>query len=295
MAIMKKKGSSVAVAKEKHVVVLPDEPSEPSDSLSDYSIMLYGGKKIGKTTLCSQFPDPFFLATEPGTKALRVRALPARSWEEAVAIVDALEKKFKSGTKYCGTVIVDTTDLLYEYAFSSVCRKKMIKHPHEENDFGATWREIRVAFRDIVVRLLSLPCGVVFVSHDTEKEIELADGNKVDRTQPTMSGQALAEIEGIVDIIAYYGFEGKRRSLRIRGHQSMVAGTRLKEHFIKKGGKVGKPEDRIIAIPLGDTEEEAYENLIRAFDNEQDTAALPQEIGIPGAKTGMKVRKLLKK
>ncbi len=289
MAVVKKAGMKTEKVA-RPTVVLPDEPSEPSDSLSDYSMLLYGAKKIGKTTLCACFPEPLFLATEPGTRALRVRAVDVPDWPTALAAVDALEARLRKDPSYCGTVIADTVDYLYEAAFTWVCKKKCINHPHEENDFGQTWREIRVAFRDLIVRLLRLPCGIVFVSHDVEKEVELADGSKVERVQPTLSGQALAEVEGLVDIIAYYGFSGRKRVLKVRGKQTLVAGNRLREHFVRKGGRPGAPEDRVHEIPLGHTEQEAYNALKAAFDNQQEETGAEEEAPAP-----KKVVKLKKK
>ena len=275
MALVKKLGVKNKPVVERQRVVLPEEPNEPSDRLADYSILLYGAKKIGKTTLAAEFPNPFVMATEPGTKALRIRAGQVRSFEEALGTVDALEAKFKAGEKYCATVAVDTVDLLYEQAFAWICRKKGIKHPHDVDDYGMTWKEIRAAFRDLIVRILRLPCGVIFISHDAEKEIELSDGSKIDRTQPTMAGQALQEIEGIVDIIAHYGFERRLRALRIRGMQEIVAGSRLREHFLVKGGKPENPADRVELIPCGETSRDTFRALMRAFNNEQPTTALP--------------------
>lgn len=258
-------------------VVLPEEATEPSDLLSDYSFLLYGAKKIGKTTLAAQFPDPFFLATEPGTKALRVKALQVRDWPTAVGAMDALEERLARDADYCKTVVVDTTDLLYEYAFDYVCKVKMIGHPHEENDYGATWREIKVAFRNYLMRLVRLQIGTVLISHEVEREIELADGRKVDRVQPSLSNQPLGEVEGLVDLIGYYGFQGRHRTLRIRGAQTLVAGSRLREHFLIKGGDPEDPKARVQAIPLGRTEREAYEALVQAFNNQQENAGLEEE------------------
>lgn len=291
MAMVKKvlkKGTAAATKPARPAVVLPDVASEPSDLLADYSVLLYGAKKIGKTTLCSEFPDPLFLATEPGTKALRVRAVPVLDWLTAVGAVDALEARLKKEPKYCGTVIVDTVDLLYEYAFNYACKKAGVAHPHDANDYGATWRAVKTTFRDLLIRMLNLPCGVILVSHDTEKEVETADGSKVDRVQPTMSGQALGEVEGMVDIIGHYGFEDRQRMLFIRGRQTLVAGSRLKEHFVRSGGKPGVPADRVCAIPLGRTEREAYRAVLAAFNNEQEGTGVEEEA--PRKKVTLKKR-----
>lgn len=274
MAVVKKIGSKSSVGaapskpkKPKVEVTLPTEKSSPSDDLSDYSMLLYGSKKIGKTSLAAQFPDALFLALEPGTKALRVFSTPVPSWDHADAIVEALEKP--GGCDRYKTIVVDTVDILYTHAFEHICKKQMINHPQEENDYGATWGEIRKLFRSLVVRILNLPAGSIFISHDTEKEVTLRNGDIVDRVQPTMSKQAIEEVEGIVDIIGNYGYEGSSRVLRIDGRQEVVAGCRLEERFVRKGGNPSTPGDRVVRIPMGRTSAEAYSNFIKAFNNEQ--------------------------
>lgn len=246
---------------------LPTEQNEPSDQLSAYSILLYGPKKIGKTSLTARFPDAFFLACEPGTKALRVFTKPVTSWEDFIGYIKLLEKgkhKFKN-------VVVDTVDKAYLFAFDFVCRKQGIGHPSEENDFGATWKKISETFEKAVLRLLAIPdLGVVFTSHDVEKEIELRDGTKLDRVQPTMDRKAMQTIEAVVDVIISYQFIDEKRFFRIDGDQTMVAGCRIEEHFVRQGGEPRVPGDRIISIPAGRSAEEAYDNIMAAFRNEQE-------------------------
>jgi len=257
--------AAAAAPKPKLNLSLPDEVNVPSDSLADYSVLIYGAKKIGKTSLCARFPNTFFMACEPGTKGLKVYTRPVRNWEEFIGYVELLEKD----TKF-STVVVDTIDMAYEYAFSYICRKKMINHPHEEDDYGATWKEITETFRNGVLRLIGLSKGVIFTSHDVEKEIELRDGSKIDRVQPTMAKSAMGVVEALVDIIFNYAYDGSKRIIRLDGRQDLVAGNRVEEHFIRKGGDYTTPGDRVITVSMGKTAEEAYLNLMDAFNNKQD-------------------------
>lgn len=243
---------------------LPTDRNVPSDQLGAYTILLYGAKKIGKTSFAARFPNAIFLSLEPGTKALSVFSRPVGHWEELVGYVELLEKD----TKF-QTIVIDTVDLAYEYAFEWICKKKMISHPHEENDFGATWKEISEAFRKLILRLINTGKGIIFISHDIEREIELRDGKKIDRVQPTMAKQAMSVVEALVDIICNYGYDDDKRVIRIDGSQSMVAGCRIEEHFVRKGGQPSTPGDRILAIDMGRSSEEGYQNFIKAFNNEQ--------------------------
>ncbi len=258
------------------VLSLTEEASEPSGNLSDYSILIFGAKGIGKTDLASQFDNPYFLSLEPGTGGLRVRGSFVPDWRHFVGYIDLLEKRIKTKGDI-GTVVVDVIDLAYDHVYDFVCKQLMVESPTEENDFGATWRKIRKMFREQMLRILSFPCGKIFLSHDTEKEVELRDGSTVDRIQPTMSKQAMQEVEGLVDIAGNYYFDGEDRFLRIDGSQTMVAKCRCKEHFLRAGGKPGVPGDRIKVIPMGRSAEQAYENLMTAFNNEQERPDPTQE------------------
>lgn len=247
---------------------LPTDLNEPSDDLSSYSILLYGAKKIGKTSLAARFPDAIFLATEPGTKALRVYTTPIMKWEDFIGNLKLLEKTKKHKFK---NIVVDTIDLLYKQCFNYVCRKHCIGHPSEENDYGKTWTEITETFEQGIHRLLNIPnVGKMFLSHDTEKEYEDREGNKLDRVQPTMDKGAMKVIEAAVDIIINYHYKGGKRFCRIDGSDDVVAGCRVEEHFLRQGGEPRTAGDRIISIPCGQTAQEAYDNLVSAFNNEQE-------------------------
>jgi len=286
LAKLKKLSNKKKAPKEDKVSVkLPKKKNKPSSNLIDYSILLYGAKKIGKTSLAAQFPDAYFLSCEPGTKALEVFASPVNSWKEFEAYISLLEK----GKTDYNTVVVDTVDILYEYAFKHICKKQMIEDPNDENDFGKTWKRIRGLFTDGIMRLLNLNMGVILISHDTEKEVELRDGTVVDRVQPTMSRQAMEVVEAIVDIICNYAYCDDKRTLRIDGTQSTVAGCRLENNFIIKGGSPRKSKNRIVTIDMGDTSAESFNNFKKAFNNEQ------KEQYAPGTKLKKKKKKSLKK
>lgn len=252
---------------------LDTEENIPPADMRRYSWLLYGNKGIGKTSLASRFEGAFFLALEPGIKGLRVRGKPVPDWDHFVGYVDLLVKE--NDPKM--TVVVDTVDLVYDHIYDWECKRLKIDSPRDENDFGATWRKIRKTFRQQVERLMLLPGGVVFISHDTEKEVTLvgeAGSFQTDRVQPTIAKQGLMEIEGIVDIVGYYGYDGNDRCLWLDGSQTRVAKCRPEEHFRVKGS----PDKRVTRVPMGHTSQEAYNNLKKAFDNQQltETAAPPK-------------------
>jgi|JI10StandDraft_1071094.scaffolds.fasta_scaffold00467_8 hypothetical protein len=267
---------------------LPTDLSEPSDSLQDYSILLYGAKKIGKTTLASMFPGAYFLMTEPGGRALRIYQTPVTTWKTAKDALRALEKnpgKFR-------TVVVDTVDMLYQLCFAHVGKIEGWDHPSEEA-WGKGWAALRKELSDYITRLMALPMGVVLISHATEKEVQKRDGTKYDRIQPTMSGMARDLVEAMVDIWMYYDYDGEERVLLLQGDDHIAAGHRLQEHFRAPDGV-----RYVRSVPMGNAPEVGFKNLMAAFDNTlpvpDDVDEPPPAVAAPKAVKKMGVKKKAK-
>lgn len=265
MAVVKRKLPSGSVKKGKGRAAvapvptsdlsLPVDRSVPSSKIQDFTILLFGEKKIGKTDLTAQFDETFHLMTEPGGKAQSIFQRPVNNWREFQGYVKLLEKdrRFR-------TVTVDTADILYKHAMDATMQKMGIEHPSEEA-YGKGWAAVRDEFTKWTLRLINTGKGIIFISHAQEKEIKMRGGEKYDRISPTLAGQARDILEGIVDIWAYYGYDGSRRILTIQGSDHIGAGHRLKNNFKTP---TGLP---LTEIDMGGSAEEGYRNLIAAFNN----------------------------
>lgn len=230
-----KKGAAVAA------LTLPDGPQEPDDNLSHYTILIYGREKIGKTTVCNSFPDSIFFATEPGTKGLRATRFNhedggVKNWAIFRKGVELLEKnpgKFK-------TVIIDTVDRAYDICLDWVCENLGVEYPGKDDqgreDFGKSWRAVKMEFLDAIHRLEQAGYGIVFTSHAKEQTFTTRAKEKYDRIFPTMSGQARAVVEGIVDYFFYCEYvraeDGSTKRIFIcHGDETIWAGSRKGPNF----------------------------------------------------------------
>jgi hypothetical protein len=270
----KKKGASRFA---KPAVSFPGEKSEPLTNLLDYSILIYGKKKIGKTSLAARFPDCIFLMTEPGGKALRIYQvdisdkvddrgkIASYGWQKFVAYVDLLEKDSQGEQKF-KTVVIDIVDKLYPMCMDYVCNRRGCNHPSEANDYGDTWKAVREEFAKQMDRLLSLGKGVVFLSHSKEQQVSTYSEREFSQVVTTMPNRAEDYLTGIVDVWIFYGYEGEDRVMYIAGNDYISAGCRLEENFLTPDG------DPIAEIPAGNSAQEAYENLLDAFNNELEDA-----------------------
>lgn len=234
---------------------LPEGLSEPSDSLFDYSILIYGKKKIGKTTLMAQAEGALFLMCEPGGKALRIRQVPVRSWSDFEGYIDLAIADPK-----VRVIVVDTADFSYEYCLADVCEKKVIDHPSDE-EYGKGWNAVRAEYTRVIRKLLHSGKGVVFLSHSKDKTFKSRKSEEYSKVESSMPGQAKDILEGLVDIWANYDYDGKRRVLIIGGSDEVDAGHRVEGRFQYPNG------EPITTIPMGRSPKEGFRNFVQAFGN----------------------------
>lgn len=255
-----KKGKAAPREAEESKLTLPMGKSEPSELLQDYSILIYGAKKIGKTSLCAQFEDTLGFMTEPGGRAQSMFQVSCKSWSELRGYTKLFiqDDRFKTG-------VVDTADIAYEMCLSYVCKKMVIDHPSDEG-YGKGWNAVRKEFSSWVMELLGSGKGVIFLSHTKDSEFKTRKGDSFNKIGASMAGQAADVIQGLVDIWGNYSYDGKRRYLIIGGSEEVDAGSRVEGHFLDVEGH---PLDR---IPMGENAKEAYRNFMAAFNNELEAA-----------------------
>jgi len=268
VAVVKKlKGDSKAKVKDKkkrrpereeEKFRLPTDRSEPADDLGAYTWLIFGEKKIGKTTLTAMFGEVLHLFTEPGGKALRVYPVVVDSWRKFQRSIRALQKDERFDT-----VVIDIVDKLWGMSEDYVCEKLVIDDLAEE-EWGKGWRAQKREFERQIDALLNIGKGVVFISHAIEAEVETRDGETYDRMQPSMHKKMREVVEGVVDIWAYYTYDKKRRVLQILGDDNVSAGHRLEGRFLTPDGLP------IRRIDMGRSPKEAYKNVVAAFNNEYE-------------------------
>lgn len=254
---------------------LPTKKSLPQKDIGKLKWLIYGERKIGKTSFASCFPDALFLMFEPGGEGLEIYQEPVDSWAKFKAMVKLLIEKDEQGNfknhKF-KTVILDTADYLYMLCRNSECQKLGIKHPNDAG-FG---KGSDLIFNELATwcnKLALSGLGLVILSHAQEKEFLERTGGTFDKIIPTMPGQAWKYFGGLADGNVYYGYWGDTRLLTITGSDSVESGQRLKFQFWVKG-KEGV--ERVHSISAGANEDEAYANFVKAFNNEQEESGKPK-------------------
>ena len=258
----KAKSFAVRAAAPTLALALPTAPSTPSNAMGDYSWLIFGTKKIGKTSLGAQFPGALFLMFEPGAKALAVYQVACSTWAHALGYLGLLEKAPKPLP--FKTVVVDTGFECYQKCFEHVCREEKIEYPREDN-YGKDWKKISNEFRAFHARLGALGLGLVVLCHEKMKESQTRTGNKFDMMVPNLSNAADDLYRAIIDNVAWYHYRDRERYLLLKGSDYAMAGcaAQANEHFCTPRG------EQVFAVPMGTSAAQAYANLSSAWANKQ--------------------------
>ena len=308
------KGSSI-----KREYNLPTELSIPSLELIDYSFLLYGRKKIGKTSLVARFPESIFFLFEPGAKAQAIYKLPTDGhclldWQDVEGYLDHMKKSKDHGFL---TAVFDTGNKAYDLCMRHVIDKELRgKHPGQMKDYGASWRLVSDTFENVHVKIASMGMGFVVIAHEKFKDFEGADGKEYTRVEPRFSSSCNEFYEGVIDVIGHYSYIGRERWLQIRGDEFTTAGCRIEGRFLTPKGyqiykeiqELDKSEnqeeiatlseelglEQIVKIPMGRSANTAFANLMRAFDNKQtETFADVEDTQKGGALSSKKKKKFV--
>jgi hypothetical protein len=207
---------------------LPTKKTPPKDDLGDFTTLIYGPTKIGKTTFASRFPEALFLACEPGLNALEAYQMSITSWTDLLAAAAEIAK----GEHQFKTVVIDTVDNAYKYCEEYVCAAEKIRHPNDL-EYGKGAAFVNNEFQRVLTKLAALPYGLILISHDKEREVKTPTG-KYMKTIPTLSDKACKIVLGMADMVLYCDTEetevdGKvvsRRTIRTKPTIYYDAGDR---------------------------------------------------------------------
>lgn len=230
---------------------LPKEKSNIKKSLSEYSLLIYGPEKIGKSTIASKFPNAVFLATEAGLNSLSVYKDDVTKWDQFLENC----KELASGKHSFETIVIDTVDNLYKLCSDYVCNKLGIKH-ESDLGYGKGFAMVNSEFQRTLTKLSLLPYGLILISHSQEKDVDTRLG-KVKKIVPTLPEAARKIVLGMVDIVLYIDVEP------IKDDNGKV--KEYKRIFRTKPTTYITAGDRTNRLP--EVLDLSYESLVEAFRN----------------------------
>jgi len=200
-------------------------------SVGNPTIIIHGVPKVGKSTFGSKFPNPLFLATEPGLGALEVYQVPVPSW---AVMLEALGEIAK-GQHAFKTIVIDTIDNAQKMCEEHMMKKYKVEHP-ADLPYGKGFAAVNNELMRVLTKLAQMPYGLVLISHT--KAVEVKGRTAVySRQVPALPEASRKAILGFVDVILYAEAETVRdektgepifrRILRTKPSDGYEAGDRF--------------------------------------------------------------------
>lgn len=202
-----------------------------------YIVFFYGDPKSGKTTTAAHFPEALLLAFEKGYNAIPgVIAQPINKWSEFKQTLRELEKP-EVKEKF-STIIIDTTDIAYDYCTKYVCDNAKRADGGFGVDsisdigYGKGYGMVSQEFDENLRKIVQMNYGLVLISHATDKTFKNENGEEYNQIVPTLDKRASNIVSRMADIIGYSRVvttdEGDKTMLFMRGTNRYMAGSRFK-------------------------------------------------------------------
>jgi GTPase SAR1 family protein len=222
--------------------------------------MFVGDKKVGKTSLASQFPDHHILEGEPGNaKHLECSFTDIHDWETAKNAITFLEQN----PTFCKTIVIDDVPSFYEYCMMAV--RKQLKLAEDEKP-GFTGYDVCLRWFNLFIRRIErLPIGKIYTAHTKINEVQTRTKRTISLLEPSWSGQCKKVLDRYTKLTGFimFGAEGQRE-MHIIGDDFIQANNGFAKHFLIPG--VENKQRNI--IPLGTSAIQAYKNVLAAWKNE---------------------------
>ena len=216
-------------------MTLPVEKKKPSINLWDYTILLYGESKIGKSTLISQIPNVLFLNTGGGLEAIECYEQRIASWTEFLEA----GKEIVSNSHNFQVIAIDTIDRLHKLCVNYMMDKLKIIHP-QDLEFGKGYDMVKDEFLRPVMKLALSSYGLIIVSHSKDVEIKTRTA-VITKVIPSMQSYLYGMIAPICGITLYYNTaeteKGEKRYIHSRISEKWIAGDRTGKLEAKDDGK----------------------------------------------------------
>lgn len=177
--------------------ILPREKTPPVRDPALARVLLYGASKIGKSTWASKAPGAVFLACESGLNQLEVARCDLATWED---LLQACRELAAGGHGYT-TIVIDTVDEMWRLAERSILFKYKVDHPSDLS-WGKGYALVAGEFHRVLLKLATLPYGLILISHAIDREVESRTGTHT-KTYPTIPERPRELILALVDVILF--------------------------------------------------------------------------------------------
>ena len=149
-------------------MLLPINKPKEKD-ITPTTFFVWGGSMSGKTFLSRLFPSPIIINTDGNAKKVETPSIEVYDFETFLKILDEIEN-----TKHeYKTIVIDLVDDIKTMVSTYVCKKYGVDDEGEV-PYGKGYRDVKMIWQKLMVRLNQLPYYVIFISHI----IETSEGNQ---------------------------------------------------------------------------------------------------------------------
>jgi len=240
-----------------------EKPSIEGSAFQDFTAILYGPPKIGKSTTAALFPDVYFLPTEPGYKSLEVRKTYIPNWITFIEFVKMMESKPKL-VKTVSMWVVDTADNLAKSCMLYTCGRSGTAHPSDE-EWGKGWEAFGDEFAHWVGRLTALNAGALFICHEQDREV-VSRSMKITKSTPSLPKTCYHFLNNLCDIILHMSYVRAvdRKRLDIEPGITRCVFTKPTEDM-----DAGDRSARLPSVIPFKTEEELVRRIMKCYRNKE--------------------------
>ena len=207
------------------------KPTKISRDLKGKFVLLYGKPKSGKTSMASEFPRNFLMATEVGYHDIpNIIAANIDSWATFKKYLRELG--FDETKEQFDTITIDTISLLWDLCEKYICQQNDVQGLGDipwGKGYTLAVREFTEALRKITL----LGYGLVLIAHSETRTEKADDGSEIEFIGPALNKRAYQIVNQLVDLIGYISSDFDKdgnsvRNIHTRATPTLMAGSRFK-------------------------------------------------------------------
>jgi len=221
---------------------------------ANFSLLVFGPSKVGKTTMIADWPKAIILECEPGgadlvkCRKMDIDSLPHFRDAYKLLMLD---------TEY-DTVVVDTLDRVATWVEDEICTEmkigSILESPRGERN-GAQWGEYKSRILQVIAAMEKLPKKIIFLAHTKRTETD-GQGVVINPRTINLYGSTAISTMALIQNIGYM-FAKETDGGKTKRYLSFAPGIN-----VECGSRHPALADKILEIPKG----RGYEVFAACFE-----------------------------
>lgn len=167
--------------------------------------VIYGGAKLGKTTIAAEFPTPYYCRTGEGERQSSGEPMMSFGVSESYSdVIDQMDWMLE-GDHDRKTFVLDAADGLESHIEAEACKRNGWQSV-SDGAFGAGGRAVKAIWGEFVSKCLKLKTAgywVVIIAHVKAKTVPGVTTDSYPRYMPNLHDDAVGAIVDASDLIGF--------------------------------------------------------------------------------------------